>query len=184
MTDKRKQISREQAFPQETHDQAFYLWYKMGKPEYSILEKAMKEKDGKSPGIGTLQHWKNLDSWDEHADALDGIADNSMDKEIIKQRAELIRKQADIGKELIDMGMNYLQNEGLDNSADAIRAIGKGAELQEKELGWAAVFAELANATEDDLNRKLKKFMTDDVIEGTTIDAPTDEPENKTESDE
>jgi hypothetical protein len=82
--------------------------------------------------------------------------------------------------------MNYLKANGIDNSADAIRAIGKGAELQEKELGWAAIFAELANASQDDLDRKLRKFMTDEVetVEGKVIDAPTDEPEDKVESDE
>jgi hypothetical protein len=184
MTDKRKQITAELGYGQELHDQAFYLWYKLNKPGNIALAKLMKEKFGTVPSVVTLNKWKSLDNWEQHADTLDGISDNAMDKEVIQQRAALIRRQAEVGNDLIKMGMEYLTEHGIDNSADAIRAIGKGAELQEKELGWAAIFAELANASQEDLDRKLKKFMTDDVVEGTLINASIDEPEDKTESDE
>jgi hypothetical protein len=184
-TQKIRQITTAAGYGQEVRDQAFYLWYKLNKPEYAVVAKLMKEKLGVAPATQTLQVWKTEDNWEQHADTLDGVSDNAMDKEVIQQRAALIRKQAEVGNDLIKMGMDYLEKNGLDSSADAIRAIGKGAELQEKELGWAAIFAELANASQDDLDRKLKKFMTDDVVvEGTLVDAPTNEPEDKTESDE
>jgi hypothetical protein len=133
----------------------------------------------------TLQKWKNLDNWEQHADTLDGISDNAMDKEVIQQRAALIRKQADIGTELIDLGMGYLKEHGIDTSADAIRAIAKGTELQEKQLGWAIVFTELANASDDELEKRMKKLMTDEVvIDGVVKDAPANEPETETERNE
>jgi hypothetical protein len=157
----------------------------MNKPEWLTLERVMKEKLPKSPSVVTLKKWKVTDNWDQHADTLDGISDNAMDKEIIQQRAELIKKQADIGTELIDLGMGYLKEHGIDTSADAIRAIAKGTELQEKQLGWAIVFTELANASDDELEKRMKKLMTDEVIiEGTVKDAPTDESAPETERDE
>jgi hypothetical protein len=186
VTDKVKQMTAERDYGQEVHEQAFYLWFKLNKPDMKVVAKALGQMMGKVPSIHTLTFWKRVDNWDEHADTLEGVADNAMDKIVVQQRAELIKRQADVGQELIDMGMGYLKEHGIDNSADAIRAIGKGAELQEKELGWAAIFAELANASQDDLDRKLRKFMTDEVetVEGKVIDAPTDEPEDKVESDE
>ena len=78
---------------------------------------------------------------------------------------------ATVGQKLVDMGMSYLEKNGIENSADAIRAIGKGAELQDKLLGWAAYFAELSTATNEELEKKLKRFMGDEPIEATAIDA-------------
>jgi hypothetical protein len=180
MTDGRKAKTQALKMHESVHDQAFYLWYKMGKPGYAAVRKAMTDAGVvRIPTTTTLGSWCKNDAWDMRADALDGQIEMSQDGEIIKQRQDIIKHMADVGKDLVDMGMKYLQVNGLENSADAIRAIGKGAELQDKLLGWAAVFAELSTAKDDDLDRMLKKYMTGDVLEAQAIDAtePTDDKE-------
>jgi hypothetical protein len=174
MADKRRAVTKSIAYPQEMHDQAFALWYKLGKPEYKQIADIMKEEapEGvRSPSLRTIQEWRSIDDWEGHADALDGQVEQATDTEIIKQRQGIIQKMAGVGEELVDMGMTYLKENGLESSADAIRAIGKGAELQDKLLGWAAYFAELSTASNDELEKKLKKFMGEEPIEATAVDA-------------
>ena len=183
MVDKRRAITSSIAYPQEMHDQAFALWYKSGRKfTYKEIRKLLGQENERVPSASSLDFWKEIDHWEEHADELDAQVDNSMDKEIVAQRAEVIKRQADIGAEMIDMGMGYLRDKGIDTSADAIRAIAKGAELQEKQLGWAIVFTELAKASDDDLEKKLRKLMTDEVIiEGTVAQSDESEPEEKSD---
>ena len=173
MTDGRKALTKKIAFPEEVHQQAFALWYKLGRPEYKQVVQLMQEQagGGKSPTLVTIKYWHKYEDWDMHADALDAGSEQAGDKEIIRQRQGIIQKMAAVGEELVDMGMNYLKEHGIENSADAIRAIGKGAELQDKLLGWAAYFAELSTASNEELEKKLKKFMGDEPIEATAINA-------------
>ena len=162
------------------HQQAFALWYELGRPPYKKIEAIMKErvKEGeRSPNERTLRKWHTEESWEEHADALDGQAEAAGDKQIILQRANIIKKGAEVGAKLVDLGMDYLEKNGIENSADAIRAIGKGMELEEKLLGWAAVFQKLSQADDSELNTMLKKYMTTEIIEATASDA-TEQPDD------
>lgn len=172
MVDARRKITRSIKIPQSIHDLAFATWYKMEKPEYKYVAEALKTAGiTPLPTSQTINYWHNHEDWDAHADILDGHIELAEDKEIIKQRQDIIKKMADVGREMVDMGMNYLKEHGIDNSADAIRAIGKGAELEDKLLGWAAYFAELSTSSNEDLDKKLKRFLTGDVIEATATDA-------------
>jgi hypothetical protein len=175
MTDQSRAKTKSIAFSPEQHQEAFALWYKCGKPEYKEMLTILKEQWGQAPALPTLYVWHRQDDWDGHADALDGLSEQAGDIEIIKQRQDIIAGMADVGQKLVKMGMDYLDEKGLDNSADAIRAIGKGAELQDKLLGWAAYFAELSTATNEELEKKLKRFMGDEPIEATAIDVTTEQ---------
>ena len=161
------------AFPEELHQEAFAIWYKLEKPTLKQVASLLQEQRGEkaSPTVRTLRLWQHDDSWDDHADALDAQSEQAGDMEIIRQRQGIIQKMATVGAELVDMGMGYLKEHGIENSADAIRAIGKGAELQDKLLGWAAYFAELSTATNEELEKKLKHFMGEEPIEATVVDA-------------
>ena len=183
MTDSRKHITRASSFSQEIHQEAFAIWYKLERPPLKQIVKLLKEqsKDGRAPTTTTLQWWHKEDSWDDHADMLDAEAEQAGDMEIIKQRQGIIQKMATVGADLVDMGMDYLKKNGIENSADAIRAIGKGAELQDKLLGWAAYFAELSTATNEELEKKLKHFMGEEPIEATAINASEQDDSNRSE---
>ena len=185
MTDGRKRATREAGFAKEIHDQAFALWYKLGRPPYKDVIAIMQTElhMDRLPKPATLIYWNNQEGWDERADDMDGKIQLSTDKVIIKQRQDIIKKLADVGNELVEMGMAYLRKEGIENSADAIRAIGKGAELEDKLLGWAAYYAEISKGSEADLDRELAKFMTNDtpidsVIDGTIKDEEPERPED------
>lgn len=173
MTDARKRITREIKLPDEIHDSAFALWYKLGKPTYKNLAEVMKTEFrlDKTPTSGTLRVWSQTEDWDARADDMDGKIQLSTDKIIIKQRQDIIKKLAQVGNELVEMGLAYLKENGIENSADAIRAIGKGAELEDKLLGWAAYYAEISKGSEADLDRELAKFMTPDIPNGEIIEA-------------
>ena len=180
MTDGRRALTHAVSYPQEFHQKAFALWYKCGRPPYKQLRQMMVDSGEENvPPVHTFNMWHGIDRWDEHADALDGEAEAAVDKEIILQRAQIIRDGANVGKELVDMGMDYLRAEGkgIDNSADAIRAVAKGMELQEKLLGWAAVFQRVSQANDSELNQMIKKYMTGEVIEATATDA-TEQPDD------
>ena len=178
MTDGRKSLTKALAFSTEFHQKAFAIWYKCNRPTYKQLRQIMLDSgEERVPPYHTFAMWHGIDSWDEHADALDAQAEQAGDKEIIQQRAEIIREGANVGKELVDMGMEFLRKEGIENSADAIRAIGKGMELEEKLLGWAAVFKRVSEADDAELSRMIKKYMTGEIIEATATDA-TEQPDD------
>jgi hypothetical protein len=173
MTDGRRKVTKAVGYSVEIHQKAFAFWYKF-RPEMKQLVTMLQEDLGEGvrvPGFGVLRTWKMVEDWEGHADALDGQAEQAGDKEIILQRAQIIRDGAEVGKELVKMGMDYLKKEGIENSADAIRAIGKGMELEEKLLGWAAVFQRVSEANDQELNQMIKKYMTGEIIEATATDA-------------
>jgi hypothetical protein len=178
MTDGRRALTQRVSYSQEFHQKAFALWYKCGRPPYKDLRQMLIDSgEPNVPPVHTFNMWHGIDNWDAHADALDGQAEAAGDKEIIKQRAQIIREGANVGKELVDMGMDYLRKQGIENSADAIRAIGKGMELEEKLLGWAAVFQRVSEANDTELNQMIRKYMTGDIIEATASDA-TEQPDD------
>jgi hypothetical protein len=181
MTDARQRITKKIVFPDSMHDSAFALWYKLGKPMYKDLAEVIKTElhVERAPLAQTLRAWKETEDWEARADDMDGKIQLSTDKIIIKQRQDIIKKLANVGNELVEMGMSFLKNNGIENSADAIRAIGKGAELEDKLLGWAAYYAEISKGSEADLDRELAKFMTPDIPNGEIIEATVkdEEPE-------
>lgn len=180
MTDGRKAKTRETSFSAEVHEQVFALWYKLGRPTYKELVDVLKNElhQERVPKVQTLAYWHLTEEWEERAEELDGKIQLSTDKVIIKQRQDIIKKLADVGNELVEMGMAFLRKEGIENSADAIRAIGKGAELEDKLLGWAAYYAEISKGSEADLDRELSKFMTADAIEVIAKDEEPERPED------
>ena len=93
MTDKRAATTKRLAFSQEVHQQAFALWYKLGRPEYKQVVQIMQEEAGegvRSPTIHSIMIWHKSEDWEEHADALDGQAEQAGDLVIIKQRQDII----------------------------------------------------------------------------------------------
>jgi hypothetical protein len=153
-------------FPDGMRQAAFGIWFKTER-NWQDLPRLLQEtfKLDKAPAPRTLRQWAVKDAWAEHADALEGQMDQAGDGEIIEQRKSLIAQMAQVGQEMVNMGMAYLREKGIESSADAIRAVGRGTELMDKQLGWAAYFSELANANEDKLDRELRRFMTGEVLE-------------------
>jgi hypothetical protein len=174
------QVNRAVSYSQSYRESIFNIWYQAECPPITELVKIIPaDNDGRMPDLPTVGRWRREDGWDEHADALNGQLAVKTDQIAINERLEMFQKHAELGKELSQRGKEYLEQHGLDTGAEAIRAIVEGTDLERKSIGYAELYKKIINASDDELNDMLKKYLGDGkVIDGEVkdVDANKSEP--------
>lgn len=178
-----QQINDEKAYSQSYRESMFNIWYQAECPPMTELVKIIPpDEQGRTPDPPTLRRWHNLDGWDEHADALNGQLAVQTDQLAIQERMEMFKKHAELGKTLAQKGEEYITEHGLSTGAEAIRAVIEGTDLERKSLGYAEFFNKIVNASNEELDKQLKRLTGGgDILEGEAKDV--DESESKSESD-
>ena len=72
MTNKLHSQTKSRGFPQEVHQEAFALWYKLGRPEYKQIVAIMQEQAGEGNRVPTVF---SIDVWHRHEDWSGGCID-------------------------------------------------------------------------------------------------------------
>lgn len=144
-------------------DQVFYLWYEGGKKlSNELINTLPPSTDGNKPSKATVGSWIPDHGWAERADALDAEVSRSIEEKIITKRTEMWERQAELAKELIDIGMNFLKDPekgGIKNDASAIRAIDLGMSTQRISTGMAEAMVRIGKMNDEQLTTELQKLL-------------------------
>ena len=144
-------------FSDDYRERLFLLWYKMGKPEITAFVKNAppdEQNENKVPKIQTLHTWSRERDWIARADALDAQVSREVENLAIQEKVEMFKRHAQVGKELMDKGIAYLndaEHGGIDSANAALRAIFDGAELEKQSRGVPQALLRLADMSDTQL---------------------------------
>lgn len=175
-------------YPEDYIENAFFEWYKAGR-SYQIADR-LPEYDGVKPTTMTLGAWRRKYDWDARADEMDAEVAARLEKEAIEQRAEAIKKLAQAGGEMVDMGLKYIKENGFDTASAAVRAVLGGADMVSKFVGMGEFVLGISRMNDAQLTREFYRLLgkaTDETVgegvgDGNVIDASVSQEENTDES--
>lgn len=146
-------------------DKCFYEWYKAGRPKFQslaggqVLRVLPVDEDGRKPNMSTIRMWMNKYDWESRADALDAQLSLKLDTEAIEAKAKLYDEIAGIGKDVMLRGKAFLDKDGFDTSAAALRAIFGGAELVAKFGTAADMLLSVAQMNDKQVEREIYRLL-------------------------
>ena len=150
----------------------FNVWYQNECPTIPDLMTIIPpDDDGRKPDIVTVNAWSRNDGWQEHADALNAQLSVQTDQMAIEKRMEMFKKHAELGKLMSGKGEDYFKEHAPETATEAIRAITEGTKLERESLGLAEAYDKILNASNEELNSRLKKLLGGgEIIEGEVKD--------------
>jgi len=152
-------------------DEAFYLWYRSSRPSITELQRTLPlDERGRKPHVSILTNWKNVSNWDAWADGLDAKVSDQLDMTVVEERIQMYKKHAEMGQQMSDKGMEYLNTKGIESDSSAIRAIVEGIGLEGKNRGMAEALTKVFAFSESALDAEIKKLLTSKNGEDGIID--------------
>lgn len=155
----------------------FRFWYNNGKRgAIYVVDNIPISVDwvtGKVLTTRSVNNWLCND-FVEYAEKLDQEVVKSLDEALVKERIEMLTRQADIGKTLQVQGMEYIQENGLENSRNALTAIIKGIEVERESRGLPLdELLKLKDKSDEELVEQLRMLVDgSDILEIEPADAP------------
>lgn len=149
-----------QTFTDDYKDQIFYHWYDNGRiVNFALMEKIPESPNGRKPSEGTIKNWALQDNWSDRANGMDGQIARAMDNTIIDKRIEMYKHHAQIGQDMVEMGMQFLRENGIKSDQAALRAITDGVDIQRQSIGLAEALSKISTMDNDQLTRELQKLI-------------------------
>ena len=71
----------------------------------------------------------------------------------------MLNTHAEVGKDLYKMGMEYLKENGLGNSRNALSAVVEGLRIERESSGTTVKFAELDKMSDEELLEQLSNIV-------------------------
>jgi hypothetical protein len=121
--------------------------------------------------------------WNQEADILDLEVKRKIDIDLVSQRAEMLKKQADSGKQLQQMGMGYLLEHGFDKASDALRALVEGVRIERESRGLGEALDRIFKMDDEALRKELVHLLQRDSG-GVIVDGDVMEDEDANITDE
>ncbi len=164
-------------------EKVFYVWYSHGRPsrfpsDFTTL--IPEDEHNRKPKIALILKWRNERNWDLRADELDARAMQIVDDEVVLQKAKMLRRQAEIGFELQEKGMQALREEGFDTSASAVNAVVRGVEIERSSRGISEFLMKLSKMSDADIKEELARL----AIREDSIILDAEEKEDKDSEDD
>lgn len=134
----------------------FQVWYSNGRPLPNTLLKLIpNDVNGRKPSKQILYKWQRTEEWDIQADEMDTKAIVLSDDFLIRQKTEMLMRQAHIGFVMQQIGLQYLISGSFDSSSAAVNAIKIGADLERTSRGIGETIRKMAEMTNDELEKKI-----------------------------
>jgi len=162
-----------QSYDEEYIEQIFYIWYESGRATGAALQKVLPAApNGAKPNRNIVADWMRSYGWIERADVLDVQRSNLLDKRAIARRADMLERQAKIGKALLDKGYNYIQEHEPTSVAEAVKLVVEGKTMERESLGYSEILQKYGQMQNTELDSELRKLLGagDEEIEGEIVD--------------
>jgi len=150
-------------FSEDYLTKIFIIWYNANKPSEQRLHQMITEKDPNTNSFLTPNQLKNLiqNEFTAKAAFLDEQAALGLEKQLVSDKLMMMKEHAMLGRQLRDMGMDYLKEHGLGSSRTALSAFIEGIKIEQSSRGTPREIAKIANMTDDELLGTLKELLVD-----------------------
>jgi len=172
------------AYTEHYQEECFSAWYSSGRPKQisRIMEILPEDEIGRKPSTHLVKVWRNEKNWDVRADELDARASAIVEDEMVNARVLMLKKQAAMGRELQEQGMDFLRENDFDSSSSAVSAIFKGAELERTSRGISERLVKLLKLPDDKLTEEVQKLLDEASQSGEIIDVDEEDSEDDEDS--
>lgn len=145
-------------------EQAFWIWYNSGQISGAKLALKLSEIDPDVPSVVTLGKW--ITSWQERAEELDQEVKDQFSAEVVQTKVEMLRRHAEIGKELQDIGLEWIrENKGSLTAAAVTRLIKDGYEMERASVGVPEALTKMLSVSDEELKKQIEAALTGDDLE-------------------
>lgn len=178
-------VTKTTAFSNAYQEKCFAVWFELGRMGYTkILDKLPEDEFGRRPSRNVFLLWRTEQDWDVRADEIEAKAAIVTDNVLLNHRILMVKRQASKAKELQDLGMDFLREEGFDSAASAVSAVIKGAELERQSRGLDDMLEKLSKMDSAKLTETVQGLLErqnvpEDIID--MADVPEEEKEEETE---
>ena len=141
-------------FTPEYREQAFAMWYASNKCTLDSLVLMLPETEhGEKPQYSTVVSWKHDGRWVERAANLDLEVQTQLERELVGQRVEMMKRHAEFAQEIVEKAMEKLRVGGFDTSASAVAALRVGFDEEKKSRGMEVALTRIAQMDDEQLNK-------------------------------
>jgi len=153
-----------QRFSSEYKEQIFYLWYNNGKPPEHKLVLLIPEnwdKFHRIPTVNGLKFWIDVE-FVPRARILDSLIKEKMDTIIVAEKIEMLKRHANIGKNMQEGALKWLEENGNDlmNSSAAVRLLVEGIRIERESVGIPTSLEKIMHLSDEDLQKEVEKILT------------------------
>jgi hypothetical protein len=146
----------------------FGLWYNNGRPGIRKLISMIVEPDPLNNSIPTYQTvsiWMKDYNWIELADELDLDARNQIQDHLVANKVEMLKRHAHVAREMQDVALEYLRENGVGGSRNAIELLVKGMAIEKESSGVTQAVTKIADLSDEELLKQLTETITRGKIE-------------------
>lgn len=147
-------------------EQAFWIWYNKGKLNANALVTELSLVFGeKVPHAITLSSWIK-DNWRERAEELDKRARDEFSAEVIHNKVAMLRRHAEVGKELQEIGLKWIRENKDQLTANTVaRLIKDGYEIERASVGVPEALEKMLSTSDDELIKQIEAAITDEDLD-------------------
>lgn len=165
------------AFPQVYIEKVFRIWYNHGKPSAKQLVKfipADLDEWGRTPNWSTVESWLE-DFFVPRANELDEEVKRQLDSLIIKEKVEMLKRHAEVGVQMQNMSIEYLNEHRDEISAPAaVRLLVEGIRIERESRGIPAALDKIRDMNDEELMDEIKQLVTGAGVKLEDIDASSE----------
>lgn len=141
-------------------EKTFIAWYSAGCPSGERLLLCIpKDELGREANIDVVKRWMKNEGWRERADILNQQVAREIEQRAVEARVEMLNRQAEVGKKLQQLGMDFFDDHYLDKPGEAIRAIVDGAALERSSRGLPDALLKVAEMKDEQLSSVLANLL-------------------------
>jgi len=143
-------------------EKCFVAWYNAGKPSVAIFALSAPEDEyGRVAGKQAIINWSV--EWRERAEALDAEVRNQLESKLVAEKAEMLKRHADVGKKMQNIALEYLDKPEIINKLtpnSALRLLVEGLKTERISVGMPDVLEEVMTKTDEELLEDITKLIT------------------------
>lgn len=159
-------------------EQCFEVWYSMGQPNNMnlLIDRIPDSPNGGKPTKVFLLNTKNTRGWSERADAMNTKAIQKVEDQLIDQKAEMLKRQAQQAFEIAERAREHLLENGFDTSSAAVNAIKWATEEERTVRGVSEMMIKISKMTPDELMQEAAKLLkrNSEAIDGEIVEEDAD----------
>lgn len=161
-------------FPQLYIEKVFRIWYNHGKPS---AKKLLQYIPANLDEWGRIPNWSTVESWLEdffvpRATELDTEIKRQLDGLVIAEKVEMLKRHADVGVQMQNMSIEYLNEHREEISPPAaVRMLVEGIRIERESRGIPAALDKIRDMNDEELMDEIKQIVTGAGVKLEDIDA-------------
>lgn len=141
-------------------EQCFGIWYSMSQTSNMVVfQEAIPEYNGKKPSISTLRQFRDVYGWVERADAMNAKAIEKVEHQLIDQKVDMLKRQAEQALQVANLARDHLIENGFDTSASAVNALFKATSEERTVRGISEFLIKISRMDNDGIINEAIKLL-------------------------